>query len=65
MNDRAILSGVAILIADMFLIFAGAFNQLNSSYGYYVFDGILVLGIVVGLVGVFLPAPKQKIAAPA
>ena len=65
MNDRAILLGVVILIADLFLIFAGTFNHFNPAYGYYLFDGIIVLGIAVGLAGVFLRAPKAKFVASA
>ena len=65
MNDRVILSGVVIIIANMFLIFAGTFNHFSAAYGYYVFAGIIVVGIAVGLAGVFLSPPKQENPVPA
>ena len=61
MNDRAILLGIVIIIVDLFLIFAGTFNHLDQAYSYYLFDGIIVLGMVISLVGAFLSAPKREI----
>ena len=66
MNDRVILTGVSILIANLFLLFAGTFNNINlgsTSYGYYVFDGIIILGIVIGLAGVFSPPAKRMVTS--
>ncbi|MHB8567987.1 MAG: hypothetical protein ACYC7D_14465 [Nitrososphaerales archaeon] len=60
MNDRVVLVGVFLLIANMFVLFAGLY-----SFNYYVFVGVLAAGVFVALAGAFIrPSPyRQEITA--
>jgi hypothetical protein len=69
MNDRIILTGVSLLIANLFLLFAGVFNDLNlniqgHSYNYYVFGAIIIVAIVIGAAGLFAKMPAPKVSTP-
>ncbi len=58
MNDRIILLGVSILIANLFVLFAGVYN-----FNYYIFDAVIIAGIVIGLAGAFAPKAKRQVEA--
>ena len=58
MNDRIVLFGVFLLLANMFVLFTGLY-----SFNYYVFVGVLVIGSLIALAGAFArPNKRQQIS---
>jgi hypothetical protein len=58
MNTNIVLTGVFVLIANLFVLFTGAYN-----YNFNIFVGVLAAGVVVAAAGAFArpqkPAPVK------
>lgn len=60
MNDRIVLLGVFLLLANMFVLFSGLY-----SFNYYVFVGVLIVGSIIALAGAFAkPNKTQQVSVP-
>ncbi len=55
MNDRIVLLGVFLLIANLFVLFAGLY-----AFNYYAFVGVLVVGVVISVIGAFARPSKSQ-----